>query len=332
MEKSFADIGKVRAIEELYRLSAYKASDEFSFTPERGSTVVNESALYVEGVDFNLVYFPLKHLGYKSVVGASGPIYAALAHPRLLSVSIGVSSKLDFEEISQLWTGITVAAKEHGYKAVKLDLRPSPNGLFISLAASGETLQLTRKRTPGIKSMDLICISGALGAAYLGMQVLEKGRREFEKTGEQPDMKSYKMLVGDYLRPELDASIVSRIEDALLYPGYAAFVHDGLGDCLKRLQRDSGLGVKVYADKIPFEGNSFLAGKELDIDPVSAAFGGGDDNRILLVIPALSYEKFHREFPTFNVIGHMAQPEAGAVLVTPEGVEFPVKAQGWQEE
>ena len=90
--------------------------------------------------------------------------------------------------------------------------------------------------------------------------------------------------------------------------------------------------VKVYADKLPFEGNSFQAGKEMDIDPVSAAFGGGDDNVVLLVIPALSYEKFHREFPTFSVIGHMAKPEAGAVLVTPEGVEFPVKAQGWKEE
>ena len=332
MEKSFADIGKVKAIEELYGLSAYKGSDAFSFAPERGSSVTTETRLFVEGVDFNLVYFPLKHLGYKCVIGVTGPIYAALGHPKILSVTLGISSKLDFEQIKDLWTGITVAAKEHDYKAVKLDLKPSPNGLYIALAASGETSLLTQKRRPGMKSMDLVCISGPLDAAYLGMQVLEKGRRHFEKTGEQPDMKSYRMLVGEYLRPELDASIVSRIEDAELYPGYAAFVHEGLGDCLKRLQRDSGLGVKVYASKIPFEGNSFQAGKEMDIDPVSAAFGGGDDNRILLVIPTFSYEKFHREFPTFNVIGHMAQPEAGAVLVTPEGVEFPVKAQGWREE
>ena len=332
MGKSFADIGKVQAIEELYRLSAYKRDDGFSFNPERGSTVSTVSRLYVEGVDFNLVYFPLKHLGYKCIVGATGPIYAALAHPKLLSVTIGVSSKLDFEEITQLWTGIAVAAKEHGYKAVDLDLKPSPNGLYISLAASGESLQLTQKRLPALKSKDLVCVSGPLGAAYLGMQVLEKGRRDFEKTSQQPDMKAYRMLVAAYLRPELDSGIVSRIEDAEIYPAYAAFVNEGLGDCLKRLQRDSGLGVKVYADKLPFEGNSFQAGKEMDIDPVSAAFGGGDDNVVLLVIPALSYEKFHREFPTFSVIGHMAKPEAGAVLVTPEGVEFPVKAQGWKEE
>ena len=332
MEKSFADIGKVQAIEELYRLSAYKSSDPFSFAPERGSLVVSASRLFVEGVDFNLVYFPLKHLGYKSVVSVTGPLYASLAHPRLLSVTLGVSSKLDFGQVKELWTGITVAAKEHGYAAVKLDLKPSPNGLYISLGSDGETPQLSTKRRPAMKSKDLIMVSGPLGAAYLGMEVLEKGRRQFEKTGEQPDMKSYRMLVGAYLRPEMDASIVSRIEDAEIYPAWAAFVHEGLGDTLKRLQQESGLGVKVYADKIPFEGNSFQAGKELNVDPVSAAFGGGDDERLLLVIPALSYEKFHREFPTFNVIGHMALPEAGAVLVTPEGVEFPVKAQGWKEE
>jgi thiamine-monophosphate kinase len=109
-------------------------------------------------------------------------------------------------------------------------------------------------------------------------------------------------------------------------------VSHGLSDTLKRLSRDSGLGVKVYAEKIPFEGNSFAFGKEMDIDPVSAAMNGGDDMRLLFVVPILSAEKFRREFQTFDIIGHMAQPEVGAVLVTPEGVELPVKAQGWRNE
>ena len=181
------------------------------------------------------------------------------------------------------------------------------------------------------KSKDLLCISGRLGAAYLGMQVLEKGRKEFEQTGKQPDMTSWRMFVGDYLRPELDASIVTKLEDAEIYPSYGYFVTKGLGDALKRLQRDSGLGAKVYADHIPFEGNTFQLGKQLDIDPVSAAFNGGDDMRLLFTIPILHLEKFRRDFQTFDIIGHLAQPEAGTVLVTPEGVEFPVKAQGWKE-
>ena len=182
------------------------------------------------------------------------------------------------------------------------------------------------------KSKDLICVSGSLGAAYLGLQVLERGAKEFQEKGTQPDMSAYKMLVGSYLRPELDASVVSRLEDVEIYPSYGYFVTKGLSDALKRLSRDSGLGAKVYADKIPYEGNSFQLGKELDMDPVSAAMNGGDDNRLLFVIPILHLEKFRREFQTFDVIGHLAQPEAGTVLVTPEGLEFPVKAQGWADE
>ena len=331
MAESFSDIGKVEAIDQLYRLSAYHPVPGLTYSAEKGGKVHTAARMYLEGIDFNLVYFPLKHLGYKCVVGVVGELYATLAHPKLLNVILGISSKLDLEQIKELWTGITVAAKEHGFEAVNLDLQPSNNGLFISLAATGETSLLTDKRRMAAKSKDLLCVSGSLGAAYLGMQVLEKGRRDFEKTGRQPDMTSWRMLVGDYLRPELDSSVVAKLEDAEIYPSYGYFVTRGLGDALKRLQRDSGLGAKVYADRLPFEGNTFQLGKQLDIDPVSAAFNGGDDMRLLFTVPILQMEKFRRDFQTFDIIGHLAQPEAGTVLVTPEGVELPVKAQGWRE-
>ena len=332
MAESFSDLGKVEAIDQLYRLSAYNPVTGLSYTCTKGGRITTAARMYLEGIDFNLVYFPLKHLGYKCVVGVTGELYAALAAPKLLKVVLGVSAKLDFPQIKDLWMGITVAAKEHGFEALNLDLQPSGNGLYVSVSATGETSLLTEKRRLGAKSKDLICVSGALGAAYLGLQVLERGARDFQQKGEQPDMSQYKMLVGSYLRPELDASVVSRLEEAEIYPSYAYFVTRGLSDALKRLSRDSGLGAKVYADKIPFKGNSFQLGKELDMDPVSAAMNGGDDNRLLLVIPLLHFEKFRREFQTFDVIGHLAQKEVGTVLVTPEGVEFPVKAQGWPEE
>ena len=331
MAESFSDIGKVEAIDQLYRLSADHPVPGLTYSAEKGGKVHTAARMYLEGIDFNLIYFPLKHLGYKCVVGVVGELYATLAHPKLLNVILGISSKLDLEQIKELWTGITVAAKEHGFEAVNLDLQPSNNGLFISLAATGETSLLTDKRRMAAKSKDLLCVSGSLGAAYLGMQVLEKGRRDFEKTGRQPDMTSWRMLVGDYLRPELDSSVVSKLEDAEIYPSYGYFVTRGLGDALKRLQRDSGLGAKVYADRLPFEGNTFQLGKQLDIDPISAAFNGGDDMRLLFTVPILQMEKFRRDFQTFDIIGHLAQPEAGTVLVTPEGVELPVKAQGWRE-
>ena len=331
MAESFSDIGKVEAIDQLYRLSAYHPVPGLTYSADKGGKVHTAARMYLEGIDFNLVYFPLKHLGYKCVIGVTGELYASLAHPKLLNVILGVSSKLDLEQIKELWTGITVAAKEHGYGAVNLDLQPSNNGLYISMAATGETSLLTDKRRMAAKSKDLLCISGSLGAAYLGLQVLEKGRKDFEKTGRQPDMAPWRMLVGDYLRPELDSGVVSKLEDSEIYPSYGYFVTRGLSDALKRLTRDSGLGAKVYADRIPFEGNTFQLGKELNIDPVSAAMNGGDDYRILFTVPILHLEKFRRDFQTFDIIGHLAQPEVGAVLVTPEGVEFPVKAQGWKD-
>ena len=320
MAGSFSDIGKTEAIDQLYRLSAFHPVPGLTYSADRGGKVHTAARMYLEGIDFNLVYFPLKHLGYKCVVGAVGELYAALAHPKLLNVILGLSAKLDFGEVKELWAGITVAAKEHGFESVNLDLQPSSNGLYISIAVTGETALLTDKRRMAAKTKDLICVSGSLGAAYLGMQVLERGRREYEKTGQQPDMTPWRMLVGDYLRPELDAAVVSKLEDAEIYPSYGYFVTRGLGDALKRLTRDSGLGAKVYADHIPFEGNTFQLGKQLDIDPVSAAFNGGDDMRLLFTVPILHLEKFRRDFQTFDIIGHLAQPDAGAVLVTPEGV------------
>ena len=331
MAETFSDIGKVEAIDQLYRLSAYHPVPGLTYSADKGGKVHTAARMYLEGIDFNLVYFPLKHLGYKCVIGVTGELYATLAHPKLLNVILGISSKLDLDQIKELWTGITVAAKEHGYEAVNLDLQPSNNGLYISMAATGETSLLTDKRRMAAKSKDLLCVSGSLGAAYLGLQVLEKGRKDFEKTGKQPDMAPWRMLVGDYLRPELDSGVVSKLEDSEIYPSYGYFVTRGLSDALKRLTRDSGLGAKVYADRIPFEGNTFQLGKELNIDPISAAMNGGDDYRILFTVPILHLEKFRRDFQTFDIIGHLAQPEVGAVLVTPEGVEFPVKAQGWYE-
>ncbi|MBO4434597.1 MAG: hypothetical protein J5769_03985 [Bacteroidales bacterium] len=328
---SFSDIGVIAAIDELYGLSAYSRKESLEYRSPKGGVEVSAQRMFLEGIDFNLVYFPLKHLGYKCVVEATGGLYAAMAHPRVLSIVLGISAKLDFPQVRDIWTGAAVAAKEHGYEAVKLDLQPSNNGLYVSVSALGERSMITSARMPEPKSKDLICVSGPLGAAYLGLRMLEKGAEQFAAGNGQPDMSAYKMIIGDYLRPELDSSVVSRLEDAEIYPLRAQFITRGLADALKRISRDTGLGAKVYADKIPFEGNSFQLGKELDIDPVSAAMNGGDDCRLLLVVPIMKMEKFRHDFQTFDIIGHLALPEAGVSLVTPEGLEMPVRAQGWPD-
>ncbi len=331
-EESFKEYGKEEALALLFEGTGFGKAENPSFEPAAGNTVVSAAGLFVEGIDFDLTYFPLKHLGYKCVCVVAGEIYASMAHPRTLALRLGISAKLDFSHIKDLWSGAVAAAKEHGFKAVDLDLLPSPNGLTISVSAAGEKAKLTKGRTVKARSKDLVCVSGSLGAAYLGQQILEREKRNFDKTKDdsaQPDLEKYKMLIGSYLKPEIPAGVVSRLEDSGIYPSHGYLVSRGLSDSLKRLVRDSGLGVKVYADKIPFEGNSFAFGKEMDIDPVSAAMNGGDDYRLLFTIPILSVEKFRRDFQTFDIIGHLAQPEVGAVLVTPDGVELPVKAQGW---
>ena len=252
-----------------------------------------------------------------------------------MDVRFGVSSKLDFKHIKEVWEGVVRAAHEHGYKKVNLDMIPSPNGLSISISAMGETSLLTSKRRPAAKSMDLICISDNIGAAYLGFQILEKERMAFEKSGDakaQPNLDEYKNLIGAYLKPKVNPTTVSQMEEAEILPSYGYAVTRGLADAVKRLVRDSGLGAKVYVDKLPFAGKTFELGKEMNIDPISAALNGGEDYRLLFTIPIGKHDKFRHDFQTFDIIGHLAKPEVGAVVVTPDGVELPIKAQGWNND
>lgn len=380
---SFSNIGKVEAIRLLFEPSGFSLAAPI-FEPANGSAVRQASRFFQEGLDFDLTYFPLRHLGYKAVVAVTGELFAALAHPRTLSVRLGLSAKFSFASVRELWEGMVSAAKEYAYVSLDLDLLPCANGLSISVSALGESLLLTRKRQPKPKSMDLLCVSGSLGAAFLGLQVLEREKKRFvsgtprpadpssradapgnsrpdrpdmagfhpdhpDNAGSrpdhtdtagsqpgspvvfQPDLEKYKMLVGSYLKPELSASVLRHLEDAEVYPSLGTLVTHGLSDAVKQLASVSGLGAKIYADKIPFEGNTFALGKELNIDPISAAMNGGDDFRLLFAIPILRTEQFRRDFQTFDIIGHLARPEAGTVLVTPDGTELPLRAQGWPE-
>lgn len=333
-EERFSDLGRVEAIARLYEGTPFKPFKTGYFETSGKCFVSSQSRTFIEGIDFDLTYFPLKHLGYKCVTAVTGELYAEFSFPRTMDVRLGISAKLDFQHIQEIWQGIVTAAKEHGYKDVTLDLVPSPNGLTVSVSAIGETSQLTAKRRPAPKSMDLICVSDNLGAAYLGFQILEREKRRFEESGDakaQPDLDVYKNLVGAYLKPQINPQTVKLMEDAEILPSFGYLVTRGLADSVKRLVRDSGLGAKIYVDKLPFAGRTFDLGKELNIDPISAALNGGEDYRLLFTIPIGKHDKFRHDFQTFDIIGHLAKPEVGAVIVTPDGVELPMKAQGWNE-
>ena len=334
-EETFSDLGRVEAIARLYEGTPYKAFDSSWFETSGKSYITSHSRTFLEGIDFDLTYFPLKHLGYKCVTAVTGELYAEFSHPRTMDIRLGISSKLDFKHIKEVWEGIVTAAKEHGYKKVSLDLLPSPNGLAVSVSSVGETTQLMGKRRPAAKSMDLICVSDNLGAAFMGFQILEREKRAFEKSGDakaQPKLDDYKNLIGAYLKPQISASVLSQMEESEIIPSHGYLVTRGLADAVKRLVRDSGLGAKIYVDKLPFAGKTFELGKEMNIDPMSAALNGGEDYRLLFTIPIGKHDKFRHDFQTFDVIGHLAKPEVGAVVVTPDGVELPMKAQGWLNE
>lgn len=313
-EPTFAQLGRNEAIRQLFEGSGYTPFGEPLFIENTGFST-NAHKLLIEGTDFNLEYFPLKHLGYKSIVNVTGELYAVMSKPQTLSMVLGISAKLDYTQIKELWSGVLIAAKEFGYQQLSLDLIPSRNGLTIAVSATGvEGTETIRSKA---QSKDLICISGSLGAAYLGQQVLEKKADELEK---------YKMLIAAYLKPELQAKLPEVLQEAQITPSYGYFVTRGLADTVKRLVQDSGLGAKIYAERIPFEGNSFALGKELDIDPISAAMNGGDDYRLLFVVPLDQYERFRTDFQVFDIIGHLAKPDVGAVLVTPDGLEHEITA------
>ena len=332
-DETFSQIGKIEAVRQLFEGTGYSQNTHCTLHVAKDTgSVTNSLVMMTEGIDFDLTYFPLKHLGYKAVIEATGELYAAMSKPRTLAVRLGISSKIDLAKVRELWEGIVAASKKHGYTELSLDLLPSVNGLNIAISATGERLRLTEARRMPAKSMDLICVSGNLGAAFMGMQILEREKQKFLKRKtdrSQPDLSDHKLIVGEYLKPEINPSYVSQLEDAEIIPSYGYFVNRGLSDAVKRLVQDSGLGAKIYVERIPFASGTFELGKQFNIDPISAAFNGGDDCRLLFTIPIGKHDRFRHDFQTFDIIGHLAKPEVGASLVTPEGVELPITAQGW---
>lgn len=317
--ESFKELGTFGAIRKLYENSGYNISDSPYFESGAGYCIT-ASCLMLEGVDFDLTYFPLKHLGYKAVQKVTGELFSNLASPRVMKVIMGVSSKLDYPQIAEIWEGIHTTAREFGYRDVALDLVPSLTGLSISICATGEDTKENAAARPIAKSMDLICISNNVGAAFLGEQILRKGGSLGEKE-RGVLLEKYRQLVGAYLHPELSPDVLKSLSESKIVPSFGFFCTSGLKNTLHTLCAASGLGAKIYVDKLPFAGGSIDAASELGLDPVQAATKGGDDCCLLFTIPIGCHERFRHDFQSWDVIGHLAKSEVGAVLVSPDGLE-----------
>ena len=322
-----AQLGKQAVLERLFEGSGYTNTPTL---PTGGRDSVRSAhKLLLEGCDFDLVYTPLKHLGYKTVLCVLGELYAALHQPDGLSVVLGLSKRFCYEDVAALWEGMLAACREHGIKQLSLELVPSVNGLAISLSATGLQKKTVLEKTQPAKSMDLLCLSGHVGAAYMGLHVLEREKVAFTGTGEQPDLSQYKAVLASYLSPEIKPDTVSRFIEEGIIPARGYFLTRGLGEAVIRLTRETGLGAKIYLEKIPISSQTFAMAEEIDMDVVTAAMNGGDDYKFLFVIPIDAHETFRKEFHDFEIIGHLAQPDVGPVLVTPEGAEIPIHAQGY---
>lgn len=327
-----SELGKNKAIEKLFEKSGF-INNINSKLNEAGEALIIHR-VYQEGINFDLVYNPLKHLGYKVVLGVIGELYAKFSTPKSLQVSIAISSRFKFEQVKEVWEGIVAASKEHKIKSLSLDLVPSINGLGFFITACGNTKKKIKDSIPAPKSMDLLCLSGNVGAAYMGLQVLEREKIAFmrlqnEKNAKQPDLSNYKYILEAYLSPELKQDTLDRLNQDSIFPSAGTFVINGLGAGIKEICRETGLGAKIYIDRIPISSRTFSMAEEIKIDAVTAALNGGDDYRLLFSIPIEKHELFCKNFGDFDVIGHLAQKEVGEVLVTPDGAEIEIKAQGW---
>ena len=322
------NIGRYALLERLKEISDFSMRSDICFDNKNRVYTYSHRVL-LEGADFDLVYTPLKHLGYKSVVAAIGPIYAAGYTPISLSLRIALSSKLKSEQIEELWMGIGAAKEAYKISQIDLDLLPSVTGLTISLSVLGEVDRKRFSNKSVCSSGDLLCVNGDLGAAYMGVQVLEREKRVFEGSGTQPNLEKYKYPLQAYLNPRIDTELIESLNKSEVVPSGGEFIVNGLADAVKSICNRSNLGAKIFMDRIAIAAETSAVAEELSINPITAALNGGDDYLFLFAIPLSKYEALKKEAPQLDIVGHLCDPAAGTVLVTPDGAELELKAQGW---
>ncbi len=287
--------------------------------------------LLLEGIHFDLHYVPLKHLGYKAAVVNFSDIYAMNGTPKQITVSLGISSRFTLQHIEALYDGIRLACETYGVDLVGGDTSASATGLVISITCIGEAEKEEIVYRSGAKPTDLICVSGDLGAAYMGLQLLERENRvaaESRNPDFQPDFSGKEYILQRQLKPEARKDIVELLRDKGIRPTAMMDVSDGLSSELLHIAKASDVGVRVYEDKIPIDYQTALMAEELNMNLVTAALNGGEDYELLFTVPLTDHEKVEK-LQGLSVIGYVTKPELGAALVTRDGQELPLRAQGW---
>jgi thiamine-monophosphate kinase len=285
--------------------------------------------LLAEGVHFNLVYTPLKHLGYKAVVVNLSDVYAMNARPKQITVSMAVSAKFSVEHLEELYSGIKLACEKYDVDLVGGDTTSSYTGLTICITAIGEVTKDKITYRSGAKDNDLICVSGNLGAAYMGLQLLERERKLFEKDGvTQPDFGQYNYILERQLKPEARKDLIDLFEELNIKPNSMIDISDGLSSEILHICKSSGTGCKLYQEKTPINIETIRMAEEFNILPLTAALNGGEDYELLFTLPITDYEKI-ADKNEIKIIGHIIPQNEGCNIVLDNGDEINISAQGW---
>lgn len=290
--------------------------------------------MLMEGIHFDLTYTPLKHLGYKAAMVNLSDVYAMNGTPRQLLVSIAVGRRFKVEHLDELYAGIRLACERHGVDIVGGDTTTSLTGLAISITCIGEAQAEDIVYRSGAKDTDLVCVSGNLGAAYMGLQLMEREKRIFEsqksnpETAAQPDFSGREYLIERLLKPEARRDIIQRLHEAGICPTSMMDISDGLSSEAMHICKQSHTGCRIYEERIPIDYQTAVTAEEFNMNVYTAALNGGEDYELLFTVPLTDHEKVE-QLDDIKVIGHITRPELGAKLITRDGNEFDLKAQGW---
>jgi thiamine-monophosphate kinase len=285
--------------------------------------------LLIEGVHFDLSYMPLKHLGYKAVMVNLSDVYAMNGVAEQITVSIAVSNRFSLEAIEELYAGIQLACETYKVDLVGGDTTSSTKGILISVTAIGKVEKDAIVLRSGAKETDLIVVSGDLGAAYLGLQVLEREKQVFKvDPNNQPDLDNYTYLIERQLKPEARRDVAGFLQELDIKPTAMIDISDGLSSEIMHICSQSKVGCKIYEDKLPLDPQVISACEEFNIDSTMVALSGGEDYELLFTVPIADFEGIKGN-PNFSIIGHITAENQGLNLVTRANQEIELKAQGW---
>lgn len=325
----FGLIERIAARVHLQHTTSVKGiGDDAAVIDPQGLHQVVTTDMLVEGVHFDLGYVPLKHLGYKAVAVNVSDIYAMNATPKQVTVAIALSNRFPVEAVDELYEGILLACKNYGVDLVGGDTCSSPSGLVLGITAIGAAAKEDIVYRNGAKDNDLLVVSGDLGGAYMGLQVLEREKAVFKETGAQPELAGHDYILERQLKPEARKDIIALLKKMDVRPTSMVDVSDGLASEAMHLARNSGVGVRIYDEKIPIDPSTYQTARDFNLDPTTCALNGGEDYELLFTIAQADYEKVKGN-PSITVIGHMTDKASGYMLVDKQGGLHELRAQGW---